>query len=426
MKLYMGQAGQLAERMARNREAELARREEFLRVHGGFIPREIISYLGLLGIPSQCVVNIEPYDTELCDIDMIDLEKFAPESLFGPHLKSASSITERIDGSTSMITNQIIDDGMDDEISGTSKMEVENAWLKAELASRIAVLCSYDQCSDILAVSETNDPSVGNQVTRKTLEALALKDDYAKHLQTILTASQQQCNSYEKRIRELEQRLADQHDQMHRLTSNDSMNHSIAQLVVTEAFSKSEASGVTEEVRMTNMGATPSACVMVDHEETCNSHLIDFRQSLPNNGRMDKLEEGVDESMVEFYAPVGGSDAAMSDEREEIHNNLTKMGKSVMEKKGTAHLCSDDRTCTSRKEGIDRGFISLQNTFLEKSKYCVALEEKLETALRDIDLLKKEIQQKDGLLEECQVNIEINIDCRIYNYFLPSLILRKV
>jgi peptidoglycan hydrolase CwlO-like protein len=323
--------------------------------------------------------------------------------LFGPHLKGASPKSEQ-SNSISTISNQIIDDGMDDEISGTSKIEVENAWLKAELASRIAVLCSYDQFADILPASETNDPNVGNQVTQKTLEALALKDDYARHLQTMLTASQQQCNSYEKRIRELEQGLADQHDQMQRLTSNDSMNHSIPQLVVTETFSKSETSGVTEEVRITNMQVMPSAGVIVDHEETCNSHLIESRQSLPINARTEKFEEGVDESMVEFCAPVGGSDAAMSDEREDILYDLAKEGKSDTEKKVVAHLDSDDRKCTNSKEGIDRSFISLQNAFFEKSKYCVTLEEKLKTAHGDIAVLKKEIQQKDGLLEECQVN----------------------
>ncbi len=36
------------------------------------------------------------------------------------------------------------DDGGGDEIAGTSKLEVENAWLKSELASAVALLCNLD------------------------------------------------------------------------------------------------------------------------------------------------------------------------------------------------------------------------------------------------------------------------------------------
>ena len=36
------------------------------------------------------------------------------------------------------------EDGGGDEIAGTSKLEVENAWLKSELASAIAMLCNLD------------------------------------------------------------------------------------------------------------------------------------------------------------------------------------------------------------------------------------------------------------------------------------------
>lgn len=77
------QAGQLAEKLARKREAEVARREEFLRVQSVYILREVLQAMGLFEVPSQCVVNIAPFDTNLLDIDVVDLERYAPEALVG-------------------------------------------------------------------------------------------------------------------------------------------------------------------------------------------------------------------------------------------------------------------------------------------------------------------------------------------------------
>lgn len=77
------QAGQLAEKLARKREAEVARREEFLRVQSMYIHREVLQAMGLFENPSQCIVNIAPFDTNLLDIDINDVERYAPESLVG-------------------------------------------------------------------------------------------------------------------------------------------------------------------------------------------------------------------------------------------------------------------------------------------------------------------------------------------------------
>ena len=77
------QAGQLAEKLARKRDAEVARREEFVRVQSMYIHREVLQAMGLFENPSQCIVNISPYDTNLLDIDIMDVERYAPESLVG-------------------------------------------------------------------------------------------------------------------------------------------------------------------------------------------------------------------------------------------------------------------------------------------------------------------------------------------------------
>lgn len=77
------QAGQLAEKLARKREAEVARREEFLRVQSMYIQRDVLQAMGLFENPSQCIVNIAPFDMNLLDIDIDDVERYAPESLVG-------------------------------------------------------------------------------------------------------------------------------------------------------------------------------------------------------------------------------------------------------------------------------------------------------------------------------------------------------
>ncbi len=73
----------MAEKLARKREVEVERREEFLRFQSMYIPREVLQAMGLFEVPSQCVVNIAPFDTNLLDIDISDLERYAPESLVG-------------------------------------------------------------------------------------------------------------------------------------------------------------------------------------------------------------------------------------------------------------------------------------------------------------------------------------------------------
>lgn len=47
MKLYMGMAGQLAERLATMREAEVNRREEFQIAHSSYLPQDILDSMGL-------------------------------------------------------------------------------------------------------------------------------------------------------------------------------------------------------------------------------------------------------------------------------------------------------------------------------------------------------------------------------------------
>ncbi|KAL0337759.1 UNVERIFIED_CONTAM: Autophagy-related protein 11 [Sesamum calycinum] len=88
MKIYLGKAGQLAEKLATERGAEVRRREEFFKEHGTYIPRDILTSMGLYDMPNPCDVNVIPFDCNLVDIDISDLERYAPESLLGLSSKS--------------------------------------------------------------------------------------------------------------------------------------------------------------------------------------------------------------------------------------------------------------------------------------------------------------------------------------------------
>jgi autophagy-related protein 11 len=91
------------------------------------------------------------------------------------------------------------DDIGGDEIAGTSKLEVENAWLKSELASAVAMLCNLDPDYEIEGAGDSQDPQNGTELdsvgraqlaAQKTAEALQMKDEHAKHLVEMLAMRQ--------------------------------------------------------------------------------------------------------------------------------------------------------------------------------------------------------------------------------------------
>ncbi len=90
---------------------------------------------------------------------------------------------------------------VDDEIAGTSKLEVENAWLKSELASAVAMLCNLDPDFELEeGEGDSQDPERGggeaerlgevHTAAQRTAEALHLKDEHAKHLHSMLAMRQ--------------------------------------------------------------------------------------------------------------------------------------------------------------------------------------------------------------------------------------------
>ncbi|CAN6828154.1 unnamed protein product [Brassica oleracea] len=207
----MGMAGQLAEKLAMKRETEARRGEEFLKTHGPFVPRDVLASMGLYDTPTQCDVNVAPYDTGLINIEIADVDRYAPEYLVGLHSKVVSSRSS-LGMSSDSETEEIGLDSYDDylaaselvEIAGTSKMEVENAKLKAHLASAISRICSLGPQVEYELLDGSEVENMLKTAAEKTEEALQTKYEYEKHLLSMLKEKQRHCDSYEKRIRELE------------------------------------------------------------------------------------------------------------------------------------------------------------------------------------------------------------------------------
>ncbi|MCO5575332.1 hypothetical protein L7F22_029132 [Adiantum nelumboides] len=387
MKLYMGQAGQLAERMAKKRADEALRRDEFLRAHCAILPRDLLVSMGLFSTPSQCIVNIDPYDTDLLDLHIEELEKYAPETLCGPYLKASvtSNILDNDDISTSLEeashTNPNIEalDEMSTEIAGTSKLEVENAWLKAEYASAIALLCSIDSDFGYLAFSDRDESQLNHEalVAKRTMEALALKDDHAKHLRSMLSASQLQCSAYEKRVRELEQRLSDQYISLNGLASDR----------CAAASEDAEASGVTNEGRIPN-----SVCPSEPMDE-CTS---DRKPAVTvKNNRVEQTSVGGDEAMVETCAR-SSRDVICEAQQEVVISGHMKLPTS---------LERDERAFSAESKGTKAEELTcMQEAVLQAGNLRAAVEKRLEVALEEAAILKEELQKKTALLSECYMN----------------------
>ncbi|KAL8127023.1 autophagy-related protein 11-like [Apium graveolens] len=426
MKLYMGMAGQLAERLATKREAEVRRREEFLKVHSSYIPRDVLASMGLYDTPNQCDVNIAPFDTNLLDIDISDVDRYAPEYLLGlssriekqgsikgslsfSHDSFASEVDESSLGATDKSSSEdVLETSELVEIAGTSKMEVENAKLKAELASAIAVICSF--CSDV-EYESLDDSKVENllkDAAEKTAEALHLKDEYGKHLISMLKNKQMQCESYEKRIQELEQRLSDQYVQEQKFSIDK--DSSIFDPSFNKAGSKSEVLGEGE--------AFMASVAMDEVFSATNSEHV-------KSGVHDKLIkpcEGLDENMTDSSGILNPQlDSSMLEPNHEDlhpHNNNCKetmladvgMG---LEASSTADsisrppntfLSDTDSDPNLNSERSGELLLELQHVLAEKSNVLSEKETKIGNLMEEIVNLGRELEISRKLLDESQMN----------------------
>ncbi|KAG6413071.1 hypothetical protein SASPL_125770 [Salvia splendens] len=410
IKIYMSKAGQLAEKLAMGRNTEVRRREEFLRVHSTFIPRDILASMGLYDTPGTCDINVAPFDSNLLDIDLVYLERYAPESLLGLFSKSEKHGT--LKSSLSMSDNsyraveaegvpghlekydygEVLDELELVGIAGTSKMEIENAMLKAELASKVALICSMSVELDYESLDESKQDNLLKNVAEKTSEALNLKDEYGKHLQLMLKAKQKQCESYEKRIQELEQRLSNQHMQ-----GDDEPSLTVSTTKTDD--NKPEVSG-SESVHIHR----------VVEEVLCASRTS---KSGILNEHVDKSQEGSDEKITDSSSMLNSQlDSLMLDPHLEKGHLCDKDKMAAPQSDAETNITSSNMAvCMSQLitpdlDGKRNGGLlaELQNALADKSSQLDDAKAKIQASTDEISRLRGDLDANQKLLDESQMN----------------------
>ncbi|KAG6474658.1 autophagy-related protein 11-like [Zingiber officinale] len=433
LKLYMGLAGQLAEKLAAERETEIRRRESFLKTWSKYIPNDLLNTMGLLDLPTQCDVHITPFDGNLLEIDMVDVDRFAPVTLVGlismpqKHAPEkglsatccSSSITKSEESSLQSGDKVDFLDGCESVgIAGTSKMEVENAQLKAELASVIAMICVLKADTGHDSDALTKDDLLNN-LKEKTAEALRLKDDFSNHLKSMLNMKQEQCLSYEKRIKELEQRLADQYLQGQKLAgkgvSDSDMsaikndNHKfdifgegdahIPYMLTMPMDEVSSTSGLLDP-KIDHVYAQASQAAeggdenMSDLSGTLNLHAVKSAHNLMD---ASMLEQPQDESQVDPLADT----VKMITSQLTMAKDSSSIGAGIAENILLSET-SDELGMESKNK--DALVLDLRNALVEKAKQCDELENKLKVTMEEFSSVKKEREMNRSLLDESQMN----------------------
>ncbi|KAM4125712.1 hypothetical protein ACB094_01G330900 [Castanea mollissima] len=432
MKLYMGMAGQLAEKLATKREVEVRRREEFLKIYSSYIPRDVLGSLGLFDTPNQCDVNIAPFDTGLLDIDISDLDRYAPEHLARLPLKGEKhgsfkgSLSLSNDSSHSAEPEEISVDTLEKydseellegcelvEVAGTSKMEVENAKLKADLASAIAFNCLHWAEVEYESLDDDKLDHLLKNAQEKTSEALHLKDEYVKHLQSMLRMKQTQCVSYEKRIQELEQRLSDQYLQGQKISNNKDTTD-FALLAERADDCKREVLG--SEAHIPCISTTEPM-----DEVSCISSSLNAKLGLLT-GQHGKAREGVDENMMDSFGMQNSQlDSSMVEPNREELLVSDKDGKDKMigqlgmslTNSSTAEsmagpliaLPSDTQAELGLNSKVNSDLLlELQRALADKSSQLTETETKLKATLDEFSLLRRELETSRKLLDESQMN----------------------
>ncbi|KAK7329899.1 hypothetical protein VNO77_24081 [Canavalia gladiata] len=432
MKLYMGMAGQIAEKLAIKREGEVRRREEFLRVHGSCIPKDVLASMGLFDTPNQCDVNIAPFDSDLLNIDISDVDRYAPEYLAGVTSKleklgsfksssglssDSSHLAEAVAITADSIDRDDFDDLLDGseliEIAGTCKMEVENAKLKAELAARIALICSLCPEVEYESLDDERVDNILKNVTKKTKEALHLKDEYIKHIQSMLKMKQMQCVSYEKRIQELEQKLANQYVQGQKMSS------------VNDVADFPLIGGKTDNCKSEYAsGEAHTPCISTTEpmdEVSCISSSLDAKLGLFTE-HTGKVLDGVDENMLDSSGVQNQqldlsmmephreeAESAHKDKKDKIIGQLgmSLTNSSTGESMPVSHdlVPCDSVVCPELDSKVnDDKLLELQNALAEKSNQLNETETELEAVREESAVLRRELEACRKLLDESQMN----------------------
>uniref|UniRef100_A0A803M8Z5 Autophagy-related protein 11 n=1 Tax=Chenopodium quinoa TaxID=63459 RepID=A0A803M8Z5_CHEQI len=366
-----------------------------------FIPRDVLAAIGLFDTPSQCDVNIVPFDTSLLDIDIRDIDCYAPESLVGLPFKSEKSGSSRTSLSMSNSSSYsgdverqaiISHENYEDidvcdlvDVAGTSKMEVENAKLRADLASAIAQICSFSSEVEYDSLDDSKIDNLLKNTAEKTAEALQQKDEYIKHLESMLKAKHQQCQSYEKRIEELAQQLSEQYMQARKCLGNNDATYS----------SKSDdcRSGISDhgERQLANRSGD-----LMD-EISCTSNPADAKDGLLP--RMTSKAQEVDENMTDSSGIQNPHlDSSMMDPQRDEQLLATSSSLGVLPSEAPADL-----SLSAAKVNNDL-VLELQSALEDKANQLTETESRLKSVLEDVSKLGVELENSRKLLDESQMN----------------------
>jgi len=381
--------------------------------------------MGLFDSPSQCDVKVAPFDLDLLPIDVDDVEKLAPQSILGSFLKSERSQLAKplLSNSTSGNLNKSeqhslsADDKMDFQdflggydtidIAGTSKLEVENARLKAELASAIAILCGAGYGYE--SIDEGQIDAVLKKAREKTAEALAAKDEFAYQLQSLLTAKQEKCLAYEKRIQDLEERLTNQYMQGHMVSGSKGMSDSLL-----SAFKSNECNLDLSEGRQPQIRDESSVAM----DEVSSTSEQPSKQTEGGDENMTDISGALNLQLIDSAACTN-LDAFMTElPRDNEHKivNINKEGHMLTQltMADTSDVPIEDPLSNLNSRTDDHHALELrdkellvselQNTLDQKSKQLGETEIKLSAMMDEVNSLKKELEQTRGLLDESQMN----------------------
>lgn len=148
--VFSKQAMKLADHMAKIREKEMAKREAFHRQATKHLAPELLVGMGLLKDPPHCTVSVPSPDPLLLPVTLADVQRVpVMKGISGKEGQSTDTLTSPSSQDTSSTREEGVGSGEEgpgkgDDAEGHEMgvdLEVENAKLRSELATRIAVAC---------------------------------------------------------------------------------------------------------------------------------------------------------------------------------------------------------------------------------------------------------------------------------------------
>eukprot|EP00887_Chlorella_sp_A99_P002015 scaffold18.g2015.t1 len=241
MEKYGASAARLAEGMGRFREKELATRDAFRKHVERYLPAWVLERMGLLEQPPHCQVSVASGGGELPHVSVDDVRRYqlpwstasllGEAGMAGAGSPAAAPAEEAAEGADTVGRAEPQADagglGGEHDDAGAS-LALENARLRAELASQIALDCIRTaQLAATITMPRQADPAtdafqqqqqqegaapesamLSTDAVRQFERALAAKDGLISELQGRLRSMQGQAASYEARIRQLETQLS--------------------------------------------------------------------------------------------------------------------------------------------------------------------------------------------------------------------------